>query len=197
LSPPSARLEPGSQLDLKCTLPSATPAAARSWLKNGFKIESSATVTITKDGNLIVHSVKVSDSGNYSCVARNIVGKRVSNPVPVIVRSEKRWSEWSQCNSECIKIRHRNCNSKSPDDCQGKEVERTECRDGSCEEKIVETSDRIIYTTLIAISLLCIAFAIIFAHARRRKPEIPDYIVTDNGESFSYLVLSLIKPSLS
>jgi Immunoglobulin domain/Thrombospondin type 1 domain len=182
LSPPSARLEPGTQLELKCTMPSATPAAARSWLKNGVKIESSSTVTITKDGSLIVHSVKVSDSGNYSCVARNIVGKRVSNPVPVIVRSEKRWSEWSPCNAECIKIRHRNCNSKSPEDCQGKEVETMECRDGSCEEKIGETNDRIIYLSLIVISCLCIAFAVLFAHAKRRKPEIPDYIVTDNGK---------------
>lgn len=70
-----------------------------------------------------------------------------------------------------------------------------ECRDGSCEEKIVETNDRIIYTTLIAISCLCIAFAIVFAHARRRKPEIPDYIVTDNGETLSLSFSTLINSS--
>ncbi|CRL02294.1 CLUMA_CG015370, isoform A [Clunio marinus] len=181
LSPPSARIEPGSPLEIKCTLPNALPPAVRSWLKNNQKIEQSSSITITQDGSLIIHSAKVQDSGNYSCVAKNIVGKRVSYPVPVIVRSEKRWSEWSSCNSDCLKFRHRNCNSRSPDDCQGKEVETAECRDGSCEEKInSDNSDRVIYFSLIIVSVLCVVLAALFAHSKRKKPEIPDYIVTDN-----------------
>lgn len=163
-------------------MPSATPPAVRSWQKNGLKIEQTSSVTITQDGSLIIHSAKVQDSGNYSCVAKNIVGKRVSNPVPVVVRSEKRWSEWSVCSVDCIKVRQRNCNSKSPEDCQGKEVETADCRDGSCEEKVAENSDRIIYFSLIIVSVLCVVLAALFAHSRRKKPEIPDYIVTDNGE---------------
>jgi hypothetical protein len=184
LSPPSARIEPGFSLDLKCTLPSAMPPAARSWLKNSVKIESSSTITITQDGSLIIHSAKVSDSGNYSCVAKNIVGKRVSLPVPVVVRSEKRWSEWSACTADCFKVRERKCNSKSPDDCQGKEVETAECKDGSCQEKIAENSDRIIYFSLIVVSVLCVILAALFAHSKRKKPEIPDYIVADNGKRY-------------
>ena len=170
-------------MELKCTMPSATPPAVRSWQKNGLKIEQTSSVTITQDGSLIIHSAKVQDSGNYSCVAKNIVGKRVSNPVPVVVRSEKRWSEWSTCNVDCIKVRQRNCNSKSPEDCQGKEVETAECKDGSCEEKAAESSDRIIYFSLIIVSVLCVILAALFAHSKRKKPEIPDYIVTDNGEA--------------
>lgn len=164
-------------------MPSATPPAVRSWLKNGIKIEQTSSVMLTQEGSLIIHSAKAQDSGNYSCVAKNIVGKRVSNPVPVVVRSEKRWSEWSACNSDCVKFRQRNCNSKSPEDCQGKEVESAECKDGSCEEKVVESSsDRIIYFSLIVVSVLCVVLAALFAHSKRKKREIPDYIVTDNGE---------------
>lgn len=182
MSPPSARIEPGNQLEIKCTLPSATPPAARSWMKNNQKLEASSAVTLTQDGSLIIHSAKVADSGNYSCVAKNLVGKRISNPVPVVVRSEKRWSEWSACNIDCLRYRSRNCNSKSPEDCQGKETEAAECHDGSCEEKASEGSDRIIYFSLIIVSVLCVVLAALFAHSRRKKPEIPDYIVTDNGE---------------
>lgn len=182
MSPPSARIEPGNSLEIKCTLPSARPPAARSWLKNGQKIEPSSEVTINPDGMLIIHSATVKDSGNYSCVAKNVVARKVSNTVPVIVRSEKRWSEWSTCNADCLKFRTRNCNSKSPEDCHGKEVDTAECKDGSCEEKIAESSDKIIYFSLIVVSLLCVILAGLFAHAKRKKPEIPDYIVTDNGE---------------
>lgn len=183
MSPPSARIEPGFPLELKCTLPTATPPAVRSWQKNNIKIEASSAITITQDGSLIIHSARPQDSGNYTCVAKNIVGKRVSAVVPVVVRSEKRWSEWSTCSVDCIKLRQRNCNSKSPDDCQGKEVETAECHDGNCQEKVVENSDRIIYLSLIIVSMLCVVLAALFAHSRRKKPEIPDYIVTDNGES--------------
>jgi Immunoglobulin I-set domain len=80
MSPPSARVEPGFSLEIKCTLPSATPPAVRSWLKNGQKVEQSSQVTITNDGKLIIHSAKVQDSGNYSCVAKNIVARKISNP---------------------------------------------------------------------------------------------------------------------
>lgn len=187
LSPPSARIEPGFSLEIKCTLPNATPPAVRTWLKNGQKIEQSSQVTITQDGKLIIHSAKIQDSGNYSCVAKNIVARKTSNPVPVIVRSEKRWSDWSACNADCLKFRHRNCNAKSPDDCHGKEVETAECKDGSCEEKIAENSDRIIYFSLIIVSVLCVILAALFAHSKRKKPEIPDYIVTDNGERHKLL----------
>lgn len=154
MSPPSARIEPGFSLELKCTLPSSTPPAVRMWQKNNVKIEASSAITMTQEGSLIIHSARTQDTGNYTCVAKNIVGKRVSSPVPVVVKSEKRWSEWSSCSVECIKVRHRNCNSKSPDDCQGKEVERAECRDGSCQEKVIESQDRVIYFSLIGVSVL-------------------------------------------
>lgn len=169
-------------MELKCTLPSSTPPAVRSWQKNNVKIESSSAITLTQDGSLIIHSAKVLDSGNYTCVAKNIVGKRVSVAVPVVVKSEKRWSEWSTCSTDCVKVRQRNCNAKSPEDCLGKEVETADCRDGGCEEKVTESADRIIYISLISVSVLCVVLAALFAHSKRKKPEIPDYIVADNGE---------------
>jgi Immunoglobulin I-set domain len=183
MSPPSARLEPGYQLELKCTPPDSLPKARIFWQKNGQDIMSTSSITITQEGSLIIHSAKISDSGNYSCIAENIVGKKLSDLVPVVVRSEKRWSEWSMCGADCRKFRQRNCNARSPDDCQGKEVENIACNDGNCYQPIPESSDRIVYISLIIVSVLCVILAALFAHSRRKKPEsIPDYIVTDNGK---------------
>ncbi|KAG5681635.1 hypothetical protein PVAND_011051 [Polypedilum vanderplanki] len=181
MAPPSARIEPGYQLELKCTPPDSLPKAVISWQKNGQDLMSSSSITVTQDGSLIIHSTKVLDTGNYTCSAENIVGKRTSNVVPVLVRSEKRWSEWSTCNVDCKKTRQRNCNARSPDDCQGKEVETIECQDGNCQQKQIQPrSDRIVFSSLIILSVLCVVLAALFAHSRRKKPEIPDYIVTDD-----------------
>lgn len=188
MSPPSARIEPGNQLEIKCTLPSASPPAARSWKKDTQFLEPSSSLTLTKEGSLIIHSVKVSDSGNYACVAINIAGQRVSSTVPVVVRSEKRWSEWTTCSSDCVKFRTRNCGSKSPSDCVGKEVETADCADGNCRALVNNlNSDNnnnayLIYIFLIFVIVVCVLAALIFAHYKKKKPEIPDYIVTDNGE---------------
>jgi hypothetical protein len=189
LSPPSARLEPGYQLELKCSPPDAFPKVRIAWQKNAQDLASSSSITLTDEGNLIIHSVKVSDSGNYTCVAENIVGKRTSDVVPVVVRSEKRWSDWTICGSDCRKTRQRNCNARSPDDCHGKEIETLDCSDGNCQhEKPIPpmSNDRIVYISLITVSVLCVVLAALFAHSKRKKPEIPDYIVTDNGEHFFF-----------
>jgi hypothetical protein len=183
MAPPSARVEPGYQLELKCTPPDSQPRARVTWQKNGQELASSSFITLTQDGSLIIHSTKVLDSGNYTCSAENIVGKKSSLVVPVVVRSEKRWSEWTLCGADCRKTRQRNCNARSPDDCQGKEVETIECQDGNCLQTPIEPrSDRIVFSSLIVLSVLCVVLAALFAHSRRKKPEIPDYIVTDDGE---------------
>lgn len=195
LSPPSARVEPGNQLEIKCTLPSASPPAARSWMKNSQLLEPSSSLSLTKEGSLIIHSVKVSDSGNYSCVASNIVGQRLSSTVPVVVRSEKRWSEWTTCSSDCVKFRTRNCGSKSPTDCVGKEVETADCIDGMCRAIVNNrnsdhnSSAYLIYIFLIFIIAVCVFAAFVFAHYRKKKPEIPDYIVTDNGKLATEIII--------
>lgn len=57
MSPLSARIEPGSKLEINCTPPQAQPQPQISWLKNNENIpSSSSTVTITKEGHLIINS---------------------------------------------------------------------------------------------------------------------------------------------
>jgi len=188
LSPPSAQLEPGFRLEIKCTLPNAKPDATIAWQKNGEELEASSAITLASyyaGGSLIIHSTRLADSGNYTCVAENIVGKRYSDPVQVLVRNEKRWSEWSSCSSECLRFRRRSCNPKLENDCSDNLVEKLDCRDGLCQERPAsgEGSDRIVYFSLIIVSVLCVILAALFAHSKRKKPEIPDYIVTDNGKA--------------
>lgn len=194
MSPPSARIEPGNQLEIKCTLPTSSPPAVRSWMKNNKPLEaslSSSPLSMTEDGSLIIHSTKVTDSGNYSCVATNLAGQRISSPVPVIVRSEKKWSEWTTCSINCVKIRTRNCGSKSPSDCVGKEVDKAPCTGDDCKAAVFNDLDKddmkslnahLIFILLIFVIVACTILAILFARIKKKKPEIPDYIVTDNGK---------------
>lgn len=59
LSPLTARIEPGSKLDIKCIPPLAQPEAQISWLKNNEDIPpNTSSVTITKEGSLIINSAK-------------------------------------------------------------------------------------------------------------------------------------------
>lgn len=60
LSPLSARIEPGSKIEINCTPPPGVPQPQISWLKNNENMptSSSSSVTITKEGNLIISQAK-------------------------------------------------------------------------------------------------------------------------------------------
>lgn len=60
------------------------------WLKDGREIERRAdsNVILANDGSLIISSARVSDSGNYSCEARNVANKRRTDPAQISVYGE-------------------------------------------------------------------------------------------------------------
>ncbi|XP_022048056.1 netrin receptor UNC5B isoform X3 [Acanthochromis polyacanthus] len=126
---------------LQCRPPEGMPAAEVDWLKNEDVIDPSrdSNFLITIDHDLIIKQARLSDTANYTCVARNVVAKRRSSTATLIVYVDGGWTEWakwSACGTECTHWRSRECQAPPPINggkhCSGSMMESKNCTEGLC-----------------------------------------------------------------
>lgn len=135
ISPKIVRVATGGRAELNCNV-NATPPAKVVWQKNGISVQANPPFVLLADNSLLIARVEIQDMANYTCVAENIAGKRVSDPVPIAVYVDGGWSQWGPW-SDCKcpghpkqgRKRTRVCNSPVPmndgANCKGASTEST------------------------------------------------------------------------
>ncbi|TNM99859.1 hypothetical protein fugu_012892 [Takifugu bimaculatus] len=136
---------------LQCRPPEGMPAAEVDWLKNEDAIDPSqdSNFLITIDHDLIIKQARLSDTANYTCVARNVAplngGAFCEGPpfqrvtcttLCPVDGGWTEWAKWSACGTECTHWRSRECQAPPPRNggkhCSGSMMESKNCTEGLC-----------------------------------------------------------------
>ncbi|XP_073676682.1 netrin receptor UNC5A [Garra rufa] len=175
---------------LRCHPPEGVPPAEVEWQRNEELIDpkTDPNFFITVDHNLIIKQARLADTGNYTCVAKNIVARRKSSSATVIVYVDGGWSEWSKwspCGSDCTMWRSRECTQPSPStggkECQGLDLQSLNCTSEQCPQTASGAEDVALYVGIVAVALCLTLLLIVLVLVYRRKKEGLDADVADSS----------------
>ncbi|XP_027140559.1 netrin receptor UNC5A isoform X3 [Larimichthys crocea] len=189
---------------LRCHPPEGVPEAEVEWQRNEDIVNpvSDPNFFITADHNLVIKKARLADTGNYTCVAKNIVARRKSTSATVLVYVDGGWSEWSKwsaCGADCSMWRSRECTQPSPGtggkDCQGLDFQSLNCTSEQCPQTVSGAEDVALYVGMVAVALCLTLLLIVVVLVYRRKKEGLDADVADSSILTTGFQPMGIKPS--
>ncbi|XP_047020770.1 netrin receptor UNC5B-like [Helicoverpa zea] len=149
VAPQSQLVKQYTSVTFRCEPPPAAPFVQIYWLKNGAPIVVDDNVQVSKEGDLLIKQATLLDMANYTCVAENLAGKRISEPALLTVFVNGGWSAWSAW-TECFcedqarqghtgRKRERTCTAPRPlnggQPCMGPNLQKTQdCVDCDIDE---------------------------------------------------------------
>ncbi|XP_034298370.1 netrin receptor UNC5A isoform X2 [Pantherophis guttatus] len=175
---------------LPCRPPEGIPPAEVEWLRNEELVDPTLDPNyyITLEHSLVVKQARLADTGNYTCVAKNIVARRRSSPAAVTVYVPggwSAWSLWSVCGADCTHWRSRECSDPVPrnggDECQGPELETRNCTSELCTHETGGSEDVALYVGLIAVAVCLVLLLLVVTLVYCRKKEGLDSDVADSS----------------
>uniref|UniRef100_A0A8D0DMF8 Netrin receptor UNC5 n=1 Tax=Salvator merianae TaxID=96440 RepID=A0A8D0DMF8_SALMN len=175
---------------LPCRPPEGIPPAEVEWLRNEDLVDPllDPNFYVTLEHSLVVKQARLADTGNYTCVAKNIVARRRSSPAAVTVYVPGGWSAWSMwsvCSADCTHWRSRECSDPVPrnggDECQGPELETRNCTSELCTHGIGGSEDVALYVGLIAVAVCLVLLLLVVTLVYCRKKEGLDSDVADSS----------------
>ncbi|XP_061783500.2 netrin receptor UNC5A isoform X3 [Nerophis lumbriciformis] len=189
---------------LRCHPPEGVPPAEVEWQRNEDVIDpqTDPNFFITADHNLVIKKARLADTGNYTCVAKNIVARRKSNSATVLIYVDGGWSEWSKwsaCGADCSMWRSRECTQPSPGtggkDCQGLDLQSLNCTSEQCPQTVSGAEDVALYVGMVAVALCLTLLLITVVLVYRRKKAGLDADVADSSILTTGFQPMGIKPS--
>ncbi|XP_019725625.1 netrin receptor UNC5A isoform X4 [Hippocampus comes] len=192
------------EVSLRCHPPEGVPQPEVEWQRNEDVIDpqSDPNFFITADHNLVIKKARLADTGNYTCVAKNIVARRKSNSATVLIYVDGGWSEWSKwspCGADCAMWRSRECTQPSPGtggkDCQGLDLQSLNCTSEQCPQTVSGAEDVALYVGMVAVALCLTLLLIIVVLVYRRKKAGLDADVADSSILTTGFQPMGIKPS--